>query len=155
LFTDPPLASVGLSERQARERGIAVRVATLPTSAVLRSHTTGENAGFMKVLVESRGERILGFSMIGPDAGEVMAAVQVAIFGGLPYTLFHRAILAHPTMAEGLSSLFAGVPAGGPSRDGCVSLASRDAPCPRALPSPHSTRAGPRGPTPGPDPLRP
>jgi len=112
LFTDPPLASVGLSERQARERGIAVRVATLPTSAVLRSHTTGENAGFMKVLVESRGERILGFSMIGPDAGEVMAAVQVAILGGFPYTLFHRAILAHPTMAEGLSSLFAGVPAG-------------------------------------------
>src|SRR5262249_41352460 len=112
LFTDPPLASVGLNERQARERGIAVRVATLPSSAVLRTYTTGENAGFMKVLVESSGERILGFTMIGPDAGEVMAAVQMGILGGLPYTLFSRAILAHPTMAEGLSSLFASVPAG-------------------------------------------
>src|SRR5262249_61190018 len=103
----PPLASVGLNERQARERGIAVRVATLPSSAVLRTYTTGENAGFMKVLVESSGERILGFTMIGPDAGEVMAAVQMGILGGLPYTLFTRPILPHPTIAHGLRSLFA------------------------------------------------
>src|SRR5205823_14549542 len=53
LFTDPPLARVGLSEKEARLRGIAVRVATVPTSAVLRTWTTGENAGFMKVLVEA------------------------------------------------------------------------------------------------------
>jgi pyruvate/2-oxoglutarate dehydrogenase complex dihydrolipoamide dehydrogenase (E3) component len=110
LFTDPPLARVGLSEAEARERGVAFRTAKLPTSAVLRTWTTGEAAGFMKVLVEAPGDRILGFSMIGSEAGEVMAAVQTAILGGLPYTVFRNAILAHPTMAEGLSSLFAAVP---------------------------------------------
>jgi pyruvate/2-oxoglutarate dehydrogenase complex dihydrolipoamide dehydrogenase (E3) component len=111
LFTDPPLARVGLSEGEARQRGIAVRVANLPMGGVLRTRTTGETAGFMKVLVEARGERILGFTMIGPEAGEVMAAVQTAMLGGLPYTALRDAILAHPTMAEGLNSLFAAIPA--------------------------------------------
>jgi pyruvate/2-oxoglutarate dehydrogenase complex dihydrolipoamide dehydrogenase (E3) component len=111
LFTDPPLARVGLSEGEARQRGIAVRVAQLPMSAVLRTRTTGETAGFMKVLVEAAGDRILGFTMIGPEAGEVMAAVQTAILGGLPYTVFREAILTHPTMAEGLNALFAAIPA--------------------------------------------
>ncbi len=112
LFTDPPLARVGLSEREARQRSIAARVATLPMTDVLRTRTIGESAGFMKVLVETPGDRILGFTMIGPDAGEVMASVQTAMLGGLPYTVFHDAILTHPTMAEGLNPLFAAVPAG-------------------------------------------
>jgi pyruvate/2-oxoglutarate dehydrogenase complex dihydrolipoamide dehydrogenase (E3) component len=110
LFTDPPLARVGLSEGEARQQGIAVRVARLPMSAVLRTRTTGETAGFMKVLVEATGDRILGFAMIGPEAGEVMAAVQTAMLGGLPYTVFRDAILTHPTMAEGLNALFDAVP---------------------------------------------
>jgi pyruvate/2-oxoglutarate dehydrogenase complex dihydrolipoamide dehydrogenase (E3) component len=109
LFTDPPLARVGLSEGEARQRGIAVRVAKLPMNAVLRTRTTGEAAGFMKVLVEAAGDRIVGFTMIGAEAGEVMAAVQTAMLGGLPYTVLRDAILAHPTMAEGLGSLFAAV----------------------------------------------
>ena len=113
LFTDPPLARVGLSEGEARQQGMAVRVAKLPMGAVLRTRTTGENAGFMKVLVEASGDRILGFTMIGPEAGEVMAAVQTAMLGGLPYTVFRDAILAHPTMAEGLNALFAAIPAAG------------------------------------------
>jgi pyruvate/2-oxoglutarate dehydrogenase complex dihydrolipoamide dehydrogenase (E3) component len=111
LFTDPPLARVGLSEREARQRGIAVRVANLPMSAVLRTRTLGETAGFMKVLVEAATDRILGFTMIGSEAGEVMAAVQTAMLGGLPWTVFRDAILAHPTMAEGLNALFAAIPA--------------------------------------------
>jgi pyruvate/2-oxoglutarate dehydrogenase complex dihydrolipoamide dehydrogenase (E3) component len=110
LFTDPPLARVGLSEREARQRSIAARVATLPMTDVLRTRTIGESAGYMKVLVETPGDRILGFTMIGADAGEVMAAVQTAMIGGLPYTVFRDAILAHPTMAEGLNALFAAVP---------------------------------------------
>jgi len=109
LFTDPPLARVGVTEREARQRGIAVRVASLPMSAVLRTHTTGETTGFMKVLVEASGDRILGFTMIGTEAGEVVAAVQTAMLGGLPYTVLRDAILAHPTMAEGLNGLFAAV----------------------------------------------
>jgi pyruvate/2-oxoglutarate dehydrogenase complex dihydrolipoamide dehydrogenase (E3) component len=110
LFTDPPLARVGLSEAEARKQGLAVRVAKLPMADVLRTRTTGETTGFMKVLVEAAGDRILGFSMIGPEAGEVMAVVQTAILGRLPWTLFRDAILAHPTMAEGLNALFSAIP---------------------------------------------
>ena len=86
-------------------------VAKLPMTAVLRTHTTGETTGSMKVLVEAVGDRILGFPMIGPEAGEVIAAVQTAMLGGLPYMLFRDAILTHPTMAEGLNALFATIPA--------------------------------------------
>ena len=111
LFTDPPLARVGLSEREARQRGIAVRVANVPMIAVLRTRTMGETVGFMKVMVEAEGDHILGFAMIGPEAGEVMAVVQTAMLGGLPYTVLRDAILAHPTMAEGLNTLFAAIPA--------------------------------------------
>ena len=110
LFTDPPLARIGMTEDEARQRGFAVRVAKLPISAVLRAHTTGETAGFMKVLVEASGDRTLGFTMIGTEAGEVLAAVQTAMLGGLSYTVLRDAILAHPTMAEGLNSLFAAIP---------------------------------------------
>jgi pyruvate/2-oxoglutarate dehydrogenase complex dihydrolipoamide dehydrogenase (E3) component len=110
LFTDPPLARVGISEQDARQRGIAVRAARLPMSAVLRTRTIGESIGFMKVLVEATGDRVLGFAMIGPEAGEVMAAVQTAMLGGLPYTMLRDAILTHPTMAEGLNALFDAIP---------------------------------------------
>jgi pyruvate/2-oxoglutarate dehydrogenase complex dihydrolipoamide dehydrogenase (E3) component len=112
LFTDPPLARVGLNEKEARQQGIAVRVANLPMRGVLRTRTLGEMDGFMKVLVEAKGDRILGFTMIGPEAGEVMAVVQTAMLGNLPYTLLRDdAILTHPTMAEGLGGLFAAIPA--------------------------------------------
>ena len=79
MFTDPPLARVGLSEGEAQRQGVAARVARLPMSAVLRTQTTGETQGFMKVLVGANDDRILGFTMIGAEAGEVMAAVQMAM----------------------------------------------------------------------------
>ena len=111
MFTDPPLAHVGLNEGEARRRGIAVRVARLPTATVLRTQATGEKAGVMKALVGG-DDRILGFTMIGSEAGEVMAAAQLAMLGGIPYQrLRDEAIFAHPTMAEGLGALFATVPA--------------------------------------------
>ena len=110
MFTDPPLARVGLSEREARSQGVAVRVATLPMSAVLRTEATDETQGFMKVLVGASDDRILGFTMIGSEAGEVMAAVQTAMLANLPYPVLRDAVLAHPTMAEGLGQLFSNVP---------------------------------------------
>jgi len=110
MFTDPPLARVGLSEAEAHRRGIGVRVAKLPMSAVLRTWTISESGGFMKALVDSHGDRILGFTILGPEAGEVVAAVQTAMLAGLPYTGLRDAILTHPTMAEGLTTLFASVP---------------------------------------------
>jgi len=110
MFTEPPLAHVGLSESEAQRQGIATRVAKLPMSAVRRTATTGETQGFMKVLVGRSDNRILGFTMIGAEAGEVMATVQTAMLAELPYTVLRDAILAHPTMAEGLGSLFENVP---------------------------------------------
>ena len=110
MFTDPPLARVGLNERDAAKLGIAVRVARLPISAVLRTRTISETTGFMKALVDAASDRILGFTMLGPEAGEVMAVVQAAMLAGLPFTGLRDAILTHPTMAEGLVSLFANVP---------------------------------------------
>ncbi len=111
MFTDPPLARVGLSEGEAQRQGVTARVARLPMSAVRRTATTDETQGFMKVLVGGSDDRILGFTMIGAEAGEVMAAVQTAMLAELPYPMLRDAILAHPTMAEGLDSLFSNVPA--------------------------------------------
>jgi pyruvate/2-oxoglutarate dehydrogenase complex dihydrolipoamide dehydrogenase (E3) component len=111
MFTDPQLAHVGLSERDAQRQGIATRVAKLPMSAVLRTEATDETQGFMKGIVARDDDRILGFTMIGAEAGEVMAAVQTAILAKLPYQTLRDAILTHPTMAEGLGALFEGVPA--------------------------------------------
>jgi len=109
LFTDPQLARVGLSETEAKQQGVAVRIARLPMSAVLRTQTTGETRGFMKALIDGRTDRILGFTMFGPEAGEVMAVVQTAMLAGMPYTGLREAILAHPTMVEGLGPLFSQV----------------------------------------------
>jgi len=110
MFTDPPLARVGFSEGEAQRQGIEARVAKLPMSGVLRTHTIDERQGFMKALVAARDDHILGFTMIGTEAGEVMAVVQMAIVAGLPYTDLRDAVLAHPTMAEGLGPLFSNVP---------------------------------------------
>jgi pyruvate/2-oxoglutarate dehydrogenase complex dihydrolipoamide dehydrogenase (E3) component len=110
MFTDPPLARVGLSEGEAQRQGIEARVAKLPMSAVLRTHTIDETQGFMKALVAARDDHILGFTMIGAEASEVVSVVQTAMLAGLPYTALRDAVLTHPTMAEGLGPLFSNVP---------------------------------------------
>jgi pyruvate/2-oxoglutarate dehydrogenase complex dihydrolipoamide dehydrogenase (E3) component len=112
LFTDPELARIGLSEREAQERGIRYRLAKIPMEAVLRTRTLSETRGFMKALIEENGDRILGFTAFGVEAGEVMAVVQVAMGAGLPYTALRDSILTHPTIAEGLTPLFSAVPHG-------------------------------------------
>jgi pyruvate/2-oxoglutarate dehydrogenase complex dihydrolipoamide dehydrogenase (E3) component len=109
-FTDPPLAHVGLSERDAQRNGVAVRVAKLPMSAVLRTEATDETQGFMKALVGRDDDLIFGFTMIGAEAGEVVTAVQTAMLANLPYQKLRDAILTHPTMAEGLGPLLQNVP---------------------------------------------
>jgi pyruvate/2-oxoglutarate dehydrogenase complex dihydrolipoamide dehydrogenase (E3) component len=110
MFTDPPLARVGLSESEAQRQGIEVRVAKLPMSGVLRTHTIDETQGFMKALVAARDDKILGFVMIGAEAGEVVSVVEMAMLAGLPYTALRDALLSHPTMAEGLGPLFSNLP---------------------------------------------
>jgi pyruvate/2-oxoglutarate dehydrogenase complex dihydrolipoamide dehydrogenase (E3) component len=109
LFTDPQVAHVGLTETEAGRQGIAVRIVKIPIAAVLRTRTIDETRGFMKALIEMDGDRILGFTMIGPEAGEVMAVVQMAMLAGFSYAALRDAILTHPTMAEGLNALFSSV----------------------------------------------
>ncbi len=111
LFTDPELAHVGLSESEAKQQGIAYRLAKIPTIAILRTRTLSETRGFVKALVSATDDRILGFTAFGTGAGEIMAPVQLAMSAGLPYTALRDLILTHPTLAEGLVSLFSNVPA--------------------------------------------
>jgi pyruvate/2-oxoglutarate dehydrogenase complex dihydrolipoamide dehydrogenase (E3) component len=109
-FIDPELGRVGLSETEAKQKGVDVRVVTLPMAAVLRARALVETRGFMKVLLDTGSDRVLGFTMLGPGAGEVIAVVQTAMLAALPYTGLRDAIFTHPTMAEGLNVLFASVP---------------------------------------------
>jgi pyruvate/2-oxoglutarate dehydrogenase complex dihydrolipoamide dehydrogenase (E3) component len=110
MFIDPPLARVGLNELEARANGLAYRSASLPMDAVWRPWTLSERRGFMKTIVDAHSDRILGFAAFGPEAGELMGTVQAAMLGGVPYPILRDAVFAHPTMTEGLKSLFAGVP---------------------------------------------
>jgi pyruvate/2-oxoglutarate dehydrogenase complex dihydrolipoamide dehydrogenase (E3) component len=111
VFTDPQLARVGLSESDAQREGIEYRLAKMPMAAVLRTRTLSETRGFMKAIIDTHSDRILGFTAFGNEAGEVMSVVQIAMLAGLPYTSLRDAILTHPTMSEGLTALLADVPA--------------------------------------------
>jgi pyruvate/2-oxoglutarate dehydrogenase complex dihydrolipoamide dehydrogenase (E3) component len=102
MFTDPELARVGRNETEAKRDKIEYRVAKLPMANVLRTHTIAEPRGFMKMLLGKDSDEIVGFTAFGIEASELMAAVQTAMVGRLPYTALRDAIFAHPTMAEGL-----------------------------------------------------
>ena len=78
---------------------------------MLRAVTVDETRGFVKILIDAQSDRILGFTALGVEASEMMAAVQTAILGELPYTVLRDAIFTHPTMAEGLVFLLTSVPA--------------------------------------------
>ncbi len=109
VFTDPQLGRVGLTEAEARQQGRAVRIATLPMSEVARAVEVDETRGFLKAVVDAENDQILGFAALALEGGEVMAAVQIAIMGKLPYTALRDGIFAHPTLAESLNNLFASI----------------------------------------------
>ena len=110
MFTDPELARIGLSESEAKKKGITYRLAKIPMAAVLRTRTLSETRGFMKALIDTKSDRILGFTAFAVAAGEIMAAVQVAMIAELPYTTLRDGIFTHPTLLEGLVQLFSNVP---------------------------------------------
>lgn len=109
MFTDPPLGRVGPNELEAKARRIPYRTAHLPMAAVLRTRTTSESRGFMKMLIHEESDRILGFTAFGADASELVATVQTAMLGKLPFTALRDALFTHPTAAEGLTVLLANV----------------------------------------------
>jgi pyruvate/2-oxoglutarate dehydrogenase complex dihydrolipoamide dehydrogenase (E3) component len=109
MFTDPEFARIGLSETEAKERKLAYRLAKIPMAMTLRTRTLSETRGFMKALVDDKSDRILGMTVFGVEGGEIIAPVQVAMLAGLPYTALRDATFTHPTMSEGLISLFSAV----------------------------------------------
>jgi pyruvate/2-oxoglutarate dehydrogenase complex dihydrolipoamide dehydrogenase (E3) component len=110
LFTDPEFARVGLSEKEAKAQRVAYRLFKVPMGAVLRARSLVETRGFLKALVSTDDDRILGFTAFSVDAGETMSSVQIAMIAGLPYTALRDAVLTHPTLVEGLHSLFSSAP---------------------------------------------
>jgi len=107
VFTDPQLGRVGLSEREARAQGREYRVARMPMSKVARALEMDEPRGVMKVLVEAHSGRILGAAILGIEGGEILAMLQLAMMGNLPYHSLRDGVFAHPTLAESLNNLFA------------------------------------------------
>ncbi|MQA90419.1 MAG: FAD-containing oxidoreductase [Gemmatimonas sp.] len=106
FFIDPQLGRVGMSEAEARQDGLDIRVAKLPMTRVARAIETGETRGLIKALVDARTDRIVGAAVLGIEGGEIVAILQTAIIAGLPYTELRDAIFAHPTLAESLNNLF-------------------------------------------------
>ena len=107
VFIDPQLGRVGMTEREARTQGCAIRVAKLPMSSVIRAVETGETRGFMKAVVDADSGQILGCAVLGNEGGEIMSVIQIAMLGKLTYTAMANAIFTHPLLAEGLNTLFA------------------------------------------------
>lgn len=110
MFTDPQLGRVGLNETEAKRAGVAYRVSRIPMAVVLRARAISETRGFLKALIDADSDRILGFTALSTEAGELIAVVQTAMLTGAPYTVLRDAILTHPTIAEGLNVLFYGEP---------------------------------------------
>jgi pyruvate/2-oxoglutarate dehydrogenase complex dihydrolipoamide dehydrogenase (E3) component len=105
-FIDPQLGRVGLSEKEARAKGLDIKVATLPMTDVARAIETDETRGLMKAIVDAKTDQILGCAILGAQGGETMAVLQVAMMGKLPYTVIRDGVFAHPTWAESLNNLF-------------------------------------------------
>jgi pyruvate/2-oxoglutarate dehydrogenase complex dihydrolipoamide dehydrogenase (E3) component len=105
LFTEPELARVGLTEKEARQKGLNIFVAKLPIAAIPRAKTMSETRGFIKVVVEVKTNLILGCAILSIEAGEMLGTVQMAMIAGLPFTALSDAVLSHPTMVEGFNNL--------------------------------------------------
>lgn len=111
MFTSPELARIGMNESEAKKFGIEYRVVKIPMAAVLRTRTLSETKGFLKALIDAETDEILGLTVLGTQAGELVSIVQTAMIAKLPYTAVRDTIFAHLTMAEGLNVLFTTVPA--------------------------------------------
>ena len=106
VFIDPQLGRIGLTEQQAREQGYNLRVAKMPMSWVARALETDETRGLMKAVIDADSDQILGAAILGVEGGEVMSVLQVAMMGGVPYTVIRDGVFAHPTFSESLNNLF-------------------------------------------------
>jgi pyruvate/2-oxoglutarate dehydrogenase complex dihydrolipoamide dehydrogenase (E3) component len=106
VFITPELGRVGLTEQQARDAGHDVRIAKMPVAAIPRARTLGQTEGVWKAVLDRKTGRILGVALLGTEASEAIAVVQMAMLAGLDFTAVRDAVITHPTIAEGLNLLF-------------------------------------------------
>lgn len=106
MFTDPELGRIGMTEKEAREKGIKIKVAKLPLTKVARGVESGETRGLMKAVVNAETQQILGASILSVSGGEIMSVLQVAMMGHITYEEIRYNTFAHPTFTESLNNLF-------------------------------------------------
>jgi len=109
VYMDPPLARIGMSEREVRATGKAALIGTRPMTRVNRAVEKGESLGFMKVLVDAESKKILGASLLGVGCDEAIHSLLDIMYAGAPYTTVQRAVHIHPTVSELLPTLFGGL----------------------------------------------
>ena len=106
LYMDPPLARVGLSEKQASEQGLQFHVAKMEMSSISRAVEKGETDGFIKVLINKEDDTILGASLFGVGADEIVGMFALAMEAKLSYKHFQNPVFPHPTVAELIPFMF-------------------------------------------------
>jgi pyruvate/2-oxoglutarate dehydrogenase complex dihydrolipoamide dehydrogenase (E3) component len=102
VFTDPELGAVGMTEKEAREKGYRLKIGSVPMTRVSRAIERDETAGLMKLIVNAENDRILGATILSSEGGETVHILYTLMLADLPYTLMKRAVYIHPTLAEGL-----------------------------------------------------
>ena len=102
IYTAPEVASVGITEEEARKREIPYCIGSYPFSGAGRARCMGETDGFVKLICHAKTDRVLGVHILGPHAGDLIAEAAVAIEFGASSEDLARACHAHPTLAESL-----------------------------------------------------
>ncbi|MDQ6685042.1 MAG: FAD-containing oxidoreductase [Pseudomonadota bacterium] len=105
LFTDPPLARIGMSEAEARASGRKTLLGVMPMSRVGRARERGETQGFMRVLVDAESERIVGATLLCIEADEIIHSLLDMMYAGASYKVVQRAVHIHPTVSELIPTL--------------------------------------------------
>jgi pyruvate/2-oxoglutarate dehydrogenase complex dihydrolipoamide dehydrogenase (E3) component len=105
VFTDPQLGGVGMTEKEARAKGLKLKIGRCPMTYVARAIERGETAGLMKLVVDASNDRILGASILASEGGELVQILGTLMLANQPYTLLKGAVYIHPTLAEGFFSL--------------------------------------------------
>ncbi|MBA3489528.1 MAG: NAD(P)/FAD-dependent oxidoreductase [Longispora sp.] len=104
-FTDPEIGAVGLTEKQARERGIDIRVAITQMSEATRGWIHGgDNVGFIKLIVDAHRDVLIGATSAGPDGGEVLAGLAVAVQAEIPVNTLRHMMFAYPTFHRAIEA---------------------------------------------------
>lgn len=106
LFIEPQLGRVGLTERQAKEKGYEIKIGKIEMSTVGRAIEENYTKGFMKAVINKKDDKILGVAILGYQGGEIMAIIEVAMMGEMNYQKLRDGIFTHPSLSEALNNLF-------------------------------------------------